>query len=306
MHNQIRDILMKDVRKLYKEFMTIFDCCEQPLAAYYSDKKPLVCTGPESGFFIDIRKPGDLLSLPARAKKLMQQKKDTFRCMFHYLAQTRKKHIPSVFDYENFGCPGCRFYLGFVDELPRFNHYFTSTGFPVLYKGERFAPSPASSKKHADLLKGIQSKGTYVIFESFENMPCDIEPELVIFFCNSEALSGLAGLVRFVTDEADGVQSPFTSGCGSIFSWPLKYSRDGLEKAVLGVFDPAARPYLPLGEMTVSIPYSLFLKMLYTYKKSFIYADKLKGGIIRKAISGWPEVRKRAKRMQDSLAANLR
>jgi uncharacterized protein (DUF169 family) len=286
-----------EIRKKYGGFMTTLHCCEQPLAAYYSDRKPDVYTGPAGGFFPDIQGPGDLLSIAGSVKNLMDEKKKKFRCMFQFLAQTRKKHIPAVFDYDNFGCPGCRYYLGFVKKLPLFNHYFISTGFPVLYKGERFAPTPASSKRHADLLKGIRQKGKYLIFEPLEHMSSDSEPDVVIFFCNAEVLSGLVGLVRFATDEADAVQSPFTSGCASIFSWPVKYSQEGLEKAVLGVFDPAARPYMPLGEMTLSIPFALFKKMLGCYKKSFIYADNIKGGLIKEAIAGWPDVRERAQRM---------
>ena len=288
-----------DIQKKYKELMSVLSVCEQPLVAYYSDKKPVDYTGPRGGFFIEIQKPKDILSIPGRIKKIMQEKKEKFRCMFQYLAQTRKKNIPSVFSYHNFGCPGCRFYLGFVQELSLFNHYFTTTGFPGLYKGERFGPTPGSSKKHAALLKGIHPKAKYVIFEPIEKRSCDIEPELVIFFCNTEVLSGLVGLVRFVTDQADSVQSPFTSGCGSLFSWPIKFMREGLEKAVLGVFDPSARSYMALGDMTLSIPYSLFIKILTHFKNSFIYADKIKSGLIKKVIPGWPEVRKRAKQLQN-------
>jgi hypothetical protein len=194
-------------KNTYREFIAALGPCEPPVTVYYSDEKPPVCTGPKGGFFIDIRGPKDLLLLPCMAKKLMQQKKEKFRCMFYYLGQTKKKKIPSVFDEENSGCPGCRFYLGFIKDLPLFNHYFISKGFPVLYKGERLAPSPASSKKHADLLKGVQPKARYVIFESFGQIVPLIQPELVIFFCNAEIFCGLAALVRYVTDEADAVPS---------------------------------------------------------------------------------------------------
>jgi hypothetical protein len=77
----------------------------------------------------------------------------------------------------------------------------------------------------------------------------------------------------------------------------LKFLREGSEKAVLGIFDPDARPYLSLGELTLSIPFSLFKKMLFSYKKSFMYTDKIKSGLIKKAIPGWPEVRKRAEQI---------
>ena len=273
--------------------MTLLKNCEPPLVAYYCDKKPATYIGPKGGFFIDIKKTSDILILFKKAKNLKEERKEKFRCIFQFLAQTRKKHIPSVFDYENFGCPGCRFYLGFIKEIPMFNHYFISTGFPLLYIGERIAPTSESSKKHADLLKGIKQKGKYVIFDSIENISFDVDPELVIFFCNADILSGLVGLIRFVTDEPDAVLSPFSSGCGSIFSWPIKYYQDGLEKAVLGVFDPAARPYMNKGDMTLSIPYSLFKKILSDYKRSFIYRDKIKSYLIREPIPGWPDLIKR-------------
>jgi hypothetical protein len=292
----------KDLVKKYRGFMETLQHCDPPLAAYYSNVKPEEFVGPRGGFMIELKKPADILTLAAQAKRLLQVKKERFRCMFSFLARTRKERLPAVFDYENFGCPGCRFYLGFADELPLFNHYFIANGFPGLYRGERFAPSPRSSQRHAGMLKGIRAGGGNMIFEPLDNLPSALEPELVIFLADAEMICALAALVRFVTDEADAVVSPFGSGCASIVSWPLMYARRKAEKAVLGVFDPAARPYLPLGYMTLSMSYALFVKMLERYKKSFIYADKLKGGIIRQALPGWPEVRKRAGRMRRLLS----
>jgi hypothetical protein len=280
--------------KNYESFMAALQFCDPPLVAYYSNEKPAVHTGPRGGFSIDIGSIGDIFSLLGNTRRLMREKSDNFRCLFQFIARTRKNKTPSVFDHDNFGCPGCRFYLGFIDELPKFNHHFISTGFPGLYRGERFAPTPQSAKRHADMLKGIEPSGKYVIFESIENMTFDIDPEVVIFFSNVEMISALVALVRFVTDQPDAVQSPFTSGCGSIFSMPLKFGREGLDKGVLGVFDPAARPYMALGDMTLSVPYGLFKKMLASYKKSFINAEKMKSGLIKEAVPGWPNVRKRA------------
>jgi uncharacterized protein (DUF169 family) len=286
------------VLKKYRELMASLGSDGAPLVAYYSDQRPVEYIGPRGRFFIDIKKPGDIFSFLGKARNLDNERKASFRCLFGFLARTRTKNIPSVFDADNFGCPGCRFYLGFIDEIPGFNHFFISTGFPGVYNGERFAPTPASSRRHANQLKGIRQKGKYVVFESIERMSFDVEPEVVIFFCNAETLSGLVGLVRFATDEPDSVQSPYSSGCGSIFSWPLKYSMEGSLKAVLGIFDPAARPYLPLGEMTLRIPFPLFMRILATFKKSFIYADKIKSGLIKSAIPSWPNVRQRAKRIR--------
>ena len=63
-----------EIEKNYKEFMTFLGGCEEPLAAYYYDKKPAVHTGPKGGFFLDIPKPGDLLSLTGKSKKIIFEK----------------------------------------------------------------------------------------------------------------------------------------------------------------------------------------------------------------------------------------
>ncbi|MBN1698967.1 MAG: DUF169 domain-containing protein [Spirochaetales bacterium] len=283
------------IYRKFREFMSVFDCCPDPLAVYYTDTKPQGSVGPRGGFSIDIKGPGDLFRLAGKGASLMEEKRKRFRCLFQFLAITRKDHIPSVFDKDNFGCPGFRFYSGYTEKLPLFNHFFTSTGFPMLYKGERFAPSPSSSQRHAKLLEGLMPGGRYLVFDAMDNLPPDVDPAIVVFFCNAEALAGLVGLVRFTTDRADAVCSPFSSGCASIFSWPMKFKQENKENAVIGVFDPAARPYMTPGEMTLSMSYGLFKKTLVAYKRSFIYSDRIKGGIIKEAVPGWPAVRRRAK-----------
>jgi uncharacterized protein (DUF169 family) len=283
-----------DVKK-YGAFIEALGKGSAPLVAYYSDERPPVWTGPKGGFFIDIKKPGDITAFLARAGNIEAEKQKEFRCMFRFLAETRKKHIPSVFDAENFGCPGCRFYLGFIERLPSFNHFFVSNGFPGVYNGERYFPSHASSRRRAEELSGIRQKGRYVIFESIERMSFHVDPEVVIFFGNPEDIAGIATLVSFVTDDAHSVISPFASGCASIFSWPVKLAQANESKAVLGVFDPAARPWMSLGEMTLGMPYGLFLQLLGSFKKSFLYADKIASGIIRDAIPNWPNIRKRSR-----------
>jgi hypothetical protein len=298
--------MIDSVRKLYRDFMTVLGSESEPIVAYYTDRKPDVSIGPKGGFFIDIKKPSDIFSFIKRAGKLDIEKKRDFKCMFGFLAQTRARGIPSVFDADNFGCPGLRFYLGFIPELPSFNHFFTSNGFPGIYNGERFFPTHASSRKRAKELSITGQKGKYVVFEGIEHMSADTKPEVVIFFENPETIAGLAGLVSFVTDEPDAVCSPFASGCGSIFSWPMIFARNGERKAVLGVFDPAARPWMRLGEMTMSIPYALYEQMLESYRKSFMYTDKIKSGIIKDAIPSWPQVRKRAQKIRKLIQSDTK
>ncbi len=287
------------VMKQYRDFMAVLRYCDRPLALYYSNEKPTEYTGPTGGFWVELERPKDVLKLVSRAPVIRREQKEKFRCMFSFLSGVRKQGTSAVFDYENYGCPGCRFYLGFIDKLPLFNHYLIANGFPALYHGERFAPTPESSRRHMELITGVPAGGKYAIFTPFESIPSDCEPELIIFMANAEVISALAALVRFVTDEAEAVRSPFSSGCGSLITWALKYARRGEEKAVLGIFDPAARVYLHPGEMTLSVPYGLFKKMLSVYKKSFLYTDRIRGGLIKKALPGWPEARKRAGMLEE-------
>lgn len=282
------------IMKKYHQFMEEIQYLEPPLVAYYHDEAPINSIGPKGGFFIQIDKYSDLIDLVKKIPTFKHEKNKKHQCVFQFLRQTREKGVPSVFDSENFGCPGSRFYLGFIPKLSKFNHYFCSTGIPGLFKGERFAPSPQSAEKIAGLLEGLEINGKYLIIEPIEKMSFDVEPEMIIFFTNPEMLSGLIGLIRFVTNEIDTVQSLYCSGCASIISWPKKFKQEGKERAVMGIFDAAARPYLPLGEITLSIQYPLFLKMLNSFKKSFLCTNKKKETLIKDVIPGWPQVKKRS------------
>lgn len=56
--------------------------------------------------------------------------------------------------------------------------------------------------------------------------------------------------------------SPFGAGCTNIISWPLYYKEKGIEKAVLGGFDPSARKFMKPDELTFTVSWSLYEKML--------------------------------------------
>ncbi|MBN1413079.1 MAG: DUF169 domain-containing protein [Spirochaetales bacterium] len=282
--------------KDYEEFMQALGSDEPPLTARYSDTLPPDYASPKGGFYIEIKSAKDMLYYAGNLK-LLDEKRKEFKCVFHYISETRKKGIPSVFDFDHFGCPGARFYLGFIPSLPKFNSHFTTTGFPLLYRGERLAASPASAERHAQLLEGIKPKGRYLLFERFDKLPPEATPEVITFFSNPEIISGLTALARYVTDDMDAVRAPFTSGCASIFTVPFSNGEQGIRKAVLGIFDPASRPFLNPGEMTLSLHFPLFLEMLKCYKKSFMGDTGRKRYLIKNVVPGWPVVRSRAKKL---------
>ena len=72
----------------------------------------------------------------------------------------------------------------------------------------------------------------------------------------------------FTTGDMDCVVSPFGAGCTNIVSWPLFYQAQGVEKAVIGGFDPSARKYMKVDELTFTVSWSLYQEMLKTLPES--------------------------------------
>lgn len=265
---------MREKTVRYRELMQCLGYKEKPLVAYYSNDKPPNSIGPRNGLNISIISLSSIFSLATHFWRINTLKKKRFRCMMQYVAQTRERGIPSVFSAEHYGCPGFRFYAGFSPKLPAFNHHFISTGIPGMYPGERFVPSVASARKLGAALEGRSPEGEWLIFDQFRDTIREHMIKSIMFFANPEIITGLIGLVRFASDRDDAVQVIYASGCASLFTWPVQYTLQGREQAVLGIFDLAARPWLKNGELTLSMPYSLFEKILHTFKDSFMFKQK--------------------------------
>lgn len=75
-------------------------------------------------------------------------------------------------------------------------------------------------------------------------------------------MTGLFVQTTFTTGDVDSVVTPFGAGCTNILGWPRHYRDKGIEKAVLGGFDPSARKFLKPDELTFTVPLTLYAKML--------------------------------------------
>ena len=93
---------------------------------------------------------------------------------------------------------------------------------------------------------------------------------MVIFFARAETISGLNQLATFVTNDFEAVQSPFGAGCSNLVAWPLKYLERGQLKAVLGGWDPSDRRYLKPDEITFTVPWEMFNRMVNRWQESFL------------------------------------
>jgi uncharacterized protein (DUF169 family) len=140
----------------------------------------------------------------------------------------------------------------------KFIEHYVTTGFegtPI--HGERYLPSPESMRKFLDEVNPRKAPAKYCIFKPLSLFSGGEEPEFVVFFARPEVLCGLFTHTTFTTGEMDSVASPFGAGCTNIVAWPLFYKEQGIEKAVLGGFDPSARKFMKTDELTFTVSWSL-------------------------------------------------
>ncbi|WP_332449428.1 DUF169 domain-containing protein, partial [Methanoculleus sp.] len=70
-----------------------------------------------------------------------------------------------------------------------------------------------------------------------------------------------------------GVISPFGAGCSSVFTFPWLEQQNENPRAVLGMFDPSARPCVPLDLLTMAFPMKKFEKVIGYMEESFLITE---------------------------------
>ena len=98
----------------------------------------------------------------------------------------------------------------------------------------------------------------------------------VIFFATADVLSCLFTLANFDEATSQGVIAPFGAGCGSIIYHPLVESKSPHPRAVLGMFDVSARPFVDGNVLTFTVPWSKFVTMVGNMEESFLTTDSWK------------------------------
>jgi uncharacterized protein (DUF169 family) len=156
----------------------------------------------------------------------------------------------------------------------RFIENYVTTGFegtPI--HGERYLPSPKAMRKFLDKVNPREAPAKYCLFKPLSLFSGSEVPEFVIFFARPEVISGLFTHTAFTTGEVDSVASPFGAGCTNIIAWPQYYKDQGIEKAVIGGFDPSARKYMKTDELTFTVSWPLYEKMLKALTESMFNVD---------------------------------
>jgi hypothetical protein len=208
---------------------------------------------------------------------------DKHSCIIGELNIVRKGK-PLAWNLQAIGCGGAKRYLGYTDTIRPGFEYFLSTGIPGEMEGERYIRTPELVKELMANLPCIPARGKYIVFKRFDQLTPDDEPVAVIFFATPDVLSGLFTLANFDQSDGGGVITPFGSGCGSVVQQVLMQAEKPDPKAILGMFDVSARPYVPKDTLTFSIPMKKFERMVEGMDESFLIT------------SSWQKVKRRLHR----------
>ena len=235
----VDEVLAVGDASFQKKFLTLwkkyFNDTELPITFYYTDK-------------------------PIKAEAVKSS--SDHRCIIGDLTKVRNGQS-LAFDVDSVGCPGGKRYLGFTENLMPNFEYFLSCGIPGELEGERYKKSPEMvkeyMKKHAPVMK---APAKYIIFKRWDMLEEADTPDVVIFYTKDDVLSGIYTLANYDEAEQNMVIVPFGSGCASIVQYPFMEVKAKNPKAVIGMFDISARPFVSENILTFAAPISKIARMV--------------------------------------------
>ena len=194
-------------------------------------------------------------------------------CIICELAKVRNGES-LAYDAEAIACGGAKRYLGYSENIRPNFEYFLSCGIPGKMEGERYIRTPEmvlELQKHQKTIK--DAKGNFIIFKRWDMLEKFDEPAVVIFFAKPDVLSGLFTLANFDQTEPNSTFTPFGAGCGTIVHYPYLEKDAERPRAVIGMFDPSARPGVPKETLSFAVPMIKFERMIDYMEESFLITD---------------------------------
>ena len=194
------------------------------------------------------------------------------RCVIGAVAEARKGATLRL-DADSVGCPGGKRYLGFAEGIMPGFDYFLSYGIPGRLMGERYCKSPEMVRELMKNSPSFRAPGRFIVFKRWDKLEQGDNPEVVIFFAEPDVLAGLFTLARFDEVDRNAVSAPFGSGCSSIVQYPYLERDAERPRAIIGMFDPSARPFVPKNVLSFSVPMSKFGAMIENMEESFLITE---------------------------------
>ncbi len=181
-----------------------------------------------------------------------------------------------AFTQETIGCFGGVRYSGFPSEYrPEFK-YFLSCGIPGKLEGERYKKTPELVEEYMKDMPVPPAEGKHIVFKRWDKIEAEEEPQVVVFLGTPDVISGLFTLANFPSLDPQAVIAPFCSGCGSIISHPLIERANDNPRAVLGMFDVSARPFVKENVLSFAAPMKKFRQMVDDMDESFLITNSWK------------------------------
>jgi hypothetical protein len=209
-------------------------------------------------------------STPEKARKFAKKGNG---CIVPLIFTSAKGQIVAI-DKESTGWDCSAFYLGYKDWIFPGIECFLTDGIVFNRNGERFIKSKKMAKDFVSSFVPKEKNDKVTIFKPLEKFMDNEQAELVIFFASPDELSGLIYLLHFNHALADDkVITGLNSGCGSIFTKPMKLLLEGQKKAVWGMHDISARLRLPKGLMTLTLPYCMVQEIMEEIDQSFVTTE---------------------------------
>ena len=143
-------------------------------------------------------------------------------------------------------------------------------------EGERYMKTPEIVAEAVRFWPSFKAPARFIVFKRWDALGEWDEPDVVIFFACPDVLSGLYGLANFDETEPNVVFTPMASGCISIVLYPFLEKDSVRPRAVIGLFDPSARPYIPENTLSFSVPMRKFERMVRNMEESFLTTNSWK------------------------------
>jgi uncharacterized protein (DUF169 family) len=238
-----------------QQWKKFFNNADLPVTFYYTDN------------------PKNAVVVPSSGK---------WNCLICELKKVREGES-LAFSNGSLKCGGAKRYLGFTDKMRPGFEYFLSCGIEDKMEGERYIRTPEMVKELMKNQKRPDIHGKYIVFKRWDKLDEDDNPDVAIFFATPDVLSGLFTLANYDQSEPNSTFTPFAAGCGSLVHYPYIEKDSRRPRAVIGMFDVSARPCVPEGVLSFSVPIIKFTKMITYMEESFLITGS------------WKQVQKRIK-----------
>ncbi len=224
------------------KWRSYFGRAEWPLAFYYTDKPA----------------PEDL-----------EESHHITRCLIGNLNRVRQG-FTYVYNVDTPGCTGGKRYTGLTNNMRPDIEFFLSCGIPGKVEGERYKKTPELVRAHLEKHPEFEAPAANLVFKRWDKLREDEKPLAAIFFATPDVLSGLFTLANYDWPDSDAVTAPMGAGCASIISYVFEENQKAQPRCILGMFDVSARPYVPSGTLTFTVPINRLKQLVNNMDSSFL------------------------------------